>query len=48
MFGSNFPVDGLMRDYASLWRAYDEVTAGFSSAERDAMFYATATRIYAI
>ena len=26
MFGSNFPVDGLMRDYASLWRAYDEIT----------------------
>jgi predicted TIM-barrel fold metal-dependent hydrolase len=48
MFGSNFPVDGLMRDYASLWRAYDEITHRYAGAERDAMFYGTAARLYRI
>lgn len=48
MFGSNFPVDGLMRDYASLWRAYDEITHQHADAERDAMFYCTAARLYRI
>lgn len=46
MFGSNFPVDGLFRDYASVWRAYDEVTADRSAAERSAMFHDNAARIY--
>lgn len=48
MFGSNFPVDGLMRDYASLWRAYDEITYQHTDAERGAMFYGTAARLYRI
>ena len=48
MFGSNFPVDGLFRDYASVWRAYDEVTADRSAAERSAMFHDNAVRIYRI
>ena len=48
MFGSNFPVDGLMRDYSSLWRAYDEITHQHADAERDAMFYGTAARLYRI
>lgn len=48
MFGSNFPVDGLMRDYASLWRAYDEITQDCKDAERDAMFFGTASRLYRI
>ncbi len=48
LFGSNFPVDGMMRSYAAIWRAYAEITAGFSDAERDAMFRTTAERIYRI
>jgi predicted TIM-barrel fold metal-dependent hydrolase len=48
MFGSNFPVDGLMRDYATLWRAYDDITQQHTDAERDAMFYGTAARLYRI
>lgn len=48
MFGSNFPVDGLMRGYTALWQAYDEVTKSFSDPERDALFYGTASRIYRI
>lgn len=48
LFGSNFPVDGLMRDYAGLWRAYDEITAHHDPVERDAMFYGNAARIYRI
>jgi predicted TIM-barrel fold metal-dependent hydrolase len=48
MFGSNFPVDGLMRDYAGVWRAYDEITRECSDAERDAMFHGTASRLYRI
>ena len=48
LFGSNFPVDGLMRDYAGLWRAYDEITAHHDATERDAMFYGNAARLYRI
>jgi predicted TIM-barrel fold metal-dependent hydrolase len=48
MFGSNFPVDSLMRGYAPLWHAYDEITAGCSADERDALFYANAARVYRI
>jgi predicted TIM-barrel fold metal-dependent hydrolase len=48
MFGSNFPVDGLMRGYAALWQAYDELTRAFSDSERDALFHGTASRIYRI
>jgi predicted TIM-barrel fold metal-dependent hydrolase len=48
MFGSNFPVDGLMRGYAPLWCAYDRITAELSTAERDALFYGTAARVYRI
>ena len=48
MFGSNFPVDGMMRDYAGLWHAYDAITEDQSSAAREAMFHDTAARIYRI
>ena len=48
LFASNFPVDKLMRDYASLWLAYDRITADFSAAERAAMFHDNAARIYRI
>ncbi len=48
MFGSNFPVDGLMRDYAGIWRAYDEITQPYGDSERAAMFHDTACRCYRI
>ncbi len=37
MFASNFPVDKLASDYDAIWRAFDEITAEFSDAERRAV-----------
>jgi predicted TIM-barrel fold metal-dependent hydrolase len=48
MFGSNFPVDGMMRGYAAVWDAYDRITAHFDSVTRDALFHDTAERVYRI
>lgn len=48
MFGSNFPVDGLMRRYAAIWDAYDRITADVGVAARAALFHGTAERIYRI
>ncbi len=46
MFGSNFPVDSLYRDYTSYWRAFDNLTTGLSADERSAVFSANAQRFY--
>jgi len=46
MFGSNFPVDRLMASYDRLWDAYREITASFSTAEKDLLFRENASRIY--
>ena len=48
MFGSNFPVDGMMRGYAEIWDAYDRITAPLGESARDALFHGTAERIYRI
>jgi predicted TIM-barrel fold metal-dependent hydrolase len=48
MFGSNFPVDGMMRGYAALWAAYDQITADLGESEREALFHGTAERVYRI
>lgn len=48
MFGSNFPVDGMMRGYAAIWDAYDQITAHLGAPGRDALFHGTAERIYRI
>jgi len=48
MFGSNFPVDRLMRPYAALWDAYNRITADLGEPARAALFHATAERIYRI
>jgi predicted TIM-barrel fold metal-dependent hydrolase len=48
MFGSNFPVDKLYNSYHALWKAYDQVTAGFSQQDRQQMFYDTAASFYRI
>ncbi|MEO7703475.1 MAG: amidohydrolase family protein, partial [Thermoflexales bacterium] len=46
MFESNFPVDRLSISYAVLWNAFKKMAMGFSDAEKHALFYATAERVY--
>ncbi|WP_175961836.1 amidohydrolase family protein [Burkholderia pyrrocinia] len=48
MFASNFPIDRLHAGYPALWRAYSEIIAGASDAERHALFVGNAERIYRI
>lgn len=46
MFESNFPVDKLSCSYTVLWNSFKLLTKGYSAAERAAMFYGTAARVY--
>jgi predicted TIM-barrel fold metal-dependent hydrolase len=46
MFASNFPVDGLCASFDEVYSAFDEITRGFSPAERRALFHDNAMRIY--
>jgi len=46
MFESNFPVDGVSMDYATLWGAFDVITADLSAGERAALFHDTAANVY--
>ncbi len=46
MFESNFPVDRMSLSYRVLWNALKKIAAPFSPAERDAMFFGTASRVY--
>ena len=46
MFESNFPVDRFSLSYRVLWNGLKAIAAPYSAAERDAMFYGTATRVY--
>jgi len=46
MFESNFPVDKRSISYRVLWNALKKLAAGFSEAEKHAMFYGTAARVY--
>lgn len=48
MFASNFPVDGLAADYATVWRTFDAATRDFEDRERMAMFGGTACRCYGL
>jgi len=48
MFGSNFPVDKLHADYATVWAAYDEITSALSNADRKRMFVDNARAFYTI
>ena len=45
-FGSNFPVDRLKVDYATLWRTFERITADFTEGERRALFHDNAVRFY--
>ena len=48
MFESNFPVDKLSISYQVLWNGLKKIVADFTEAEKDAMFYATAARVYRV
>ena len=47
-FGSNFPVDKLYASYVDTFSAFLTLTQGFSTSERDDMFYNTAKDFYRI
>ena len=46
LFESNFPPDGLSSSYVTLWNSHKKLSAGFSAAERAAMFHDNARRVY--
>jgi predicted TIM-barrel fold metal-dependent hydrolase len=46
MFESNFPVDSLSCDYATLWNAFKRLAARYSADEKTALFSGTAKRMY--
>ncbi len=48
MFESNFPVDRLSINYHVLWNAYKKMTQDFSEAEKKALFYGTAEKVYSM
>jgi L-fuconolactonase len=48
MFESNFPVDRLSISYHVLWNGFKKLTADFSEAEKHAMFYGTAEKVYSL
>ena len=48
MFESNFPVDAVTCDYPTLWNAFKRIAAGYSAAEKTALFSGTAANFYKI
>jgi len=48
MFESNFPVDRTALSYRTVWNAFKKIAAGLSSADKDALFSGTASRIYRV
>ena len=46
MFESNFPVDKVSCSYLVLWNSFKRLAAGFSAAEKAALFHDTAVRVY--
>jgi L-fuconolactonase len=46
MFESNFPVDKGSCSYAALWNAFKRIAAGYSAAEKAALFAGTAAKFY--
>lgn len=47
-FGTNWPVDRLFSSYDPVINAYQEIIAGFSLAERTAMFHGNAAKVYGL
>ena len=48
MFESNFPVDKVSCSYPVLWNSFKRLAAGFSPAEKAALFHDTAARVYRV
>ena len=48
MFESNFPVDKVSYSYNVMYNAFKRLSAGYSAAERAAMFHDNAVRVYRI
>jgi len=48
MFESNFPVDKVSYSYNVVYNAFKRLSAGYSAAERAALFHDTAARVYRI
>jgi len=48
MFESNYPVDRQTLPYPVLWNAFQKLAHRYDSREQDALFRATATRVYRI
>jgi predicted TIM-barrel fold metal-dependent hydrolase len=46
LFESNFPVDKLSCSYGVLWNSFKRLTAGYSDAEKAALYHDNAARIY--
>ena len=46
MFESNFPVDALTCDYATLWNALKRLASGASASKKAALFADSAKRFY--
>jgi predicted TIM-barrel fold metal-dependent hydrolase len=46
MFESNFPVDKHMCSYRVLWNTFKRAAAGYTAAEKAALFHNTAARVY--
>jgi predicted TIM-barrel fold metal-dependent hydrolase len=46
MFESNFPVDAVTCDYATLWNAFKRIAASYSPSEKAALFAGTAANFY--
>ena len=46
MFESNFPVDKVSCSYRVLYNSFKKIAAGFSAAEKAAVFHDTAVRVY--
>ncbi|NNE85168.1 MAG: amidohydrolase family protein [Alphaproteobacteria bacterium] len=46
LFESNFPVDKLSCSYAVLWNSFKRLTAGYSDADKAALYHDNAARVY--
>jgi predicted TIM-barrel fold metal-dependent hydrolase len=46
LWGSNFPIEKLWTDYATLFEAHRQAAGGLSEAERQAIFHDTAAWVY--
>ena len=46
LWGSNFPIEKLWTDYATLFEAHRQAAGGLSEGEQQAIFHDTASRVY--